>query len=221
VWRRIEASLTFVDGQCWFEVARDRFRERAGREVVPTLTVVQAAEARVRLNRVHAAIVSAGNDEVTIAPGHAIAASSGAGPDVGEIAAQLGGENAAPQIELEGPAGWWNLGSSRSSAIVGTHARVALRVRPFAPRDRGPRWGYREYPAAARALMGLMRRLVLLAMCALTLCVPHAAGADILDSETWDNHVEQIQEFNTTPDYAYSSITIENAIDTTRGTPLQ
>jgi len=49
--------------------------------------------------------------------------------------------------------------------------------------------------------MGLMRRLVLLAMCALTLCVPHAAGADILDSETWDNHVEQIQEMNTANQY--------------------
>jgi hypothetical protein len=51
------------------------------------------------------------------------------------------------------------------------------------------------------ALAVVMYRFGLVAMYALALCLPHAAGADILDSETWDNHVEQITELSNANQY--------------------
>jgi hypothetical protein len=56
--------------------------------------------------------------------------------------------------------------------------------------------GYLEYPAETWELTKQMRRFALVAMCALALCVPRAVGADILDSETWDNHIEQFDEMS-------------------------
>jgi hypothetical protein len=72
------------------------------------------------------------------------------------------------------------LGSAKRFASRATYGSAAL--------------GYREYPAETWELARQMRRFALVAMCVLALCVPRAAGADILDSETWDNHIEQVQQ---------------------------
>jgi hypothetical protein len=121
------------------EVAGDAFRKVMGSKFVMTLGVVKSAPSRVRADRIDAAIARGGYNLIAEAPRNAIAA-VGRRYDVGQVAAQLGGEHAAPRIKVQPAARRWDYGArcatwatlgSAAMVVLGRHLPVSFRRANF------------------------------------------------------------------------------------------
>jgi hypothetical protein len=111
------SRLAVRDREPGLEVPRHRLRKCGRRVPIMTLSILQAAEARVELDAVTAAVVRARNLLAAEAPGHAVATIRRRF-DIRQIPAQLGGEAPAPGVEVEALPRRGNRGSRDRFLIV-------------------------------------------------------------------------------------------------------